>query len=96
LPKHKTAITKRLQCVLAPESLCLGHFGICNPGQQSREFGRAIMYQNRLPLGFYAMDSLQVGRAYDILDLAYQECAKNVDKWVDTKFGAFRLVRPLV
>jgi len=92
-PKLRTTILKKLECILAPESICLNHFGICNPGQQSRMFGRAIMYQNGLPVGFYGMDSIQLGRAYEILDPTYRECVRNVGKSVQTKFGTFRMIK---
>jgi len=95
IPRLKTVIREKLQCVLAPASLCLYHFGICNPGQQSRMFGRAIMYQNGLPVGFYAMDILQVGRAYELLELAYDLCTRNEGKKMTTDYGAFQLITPV-
>lgn len=94
-PRLKAVIPKRLQCVLAPASLCLYHFAICNPGQQSRMFGRAVMHQNGLPVGFYAMDPAQVLRAYQLLDPAYELCKSRKGKSVTTEYGTFRLLEPI-
>jgi transcriptional regulator with XRE-family HTH domain len=94
-PAHRKSITERLQCVLTPASLCLHHYGICNPGAKSEDmFGRSVFYSRGLPVGFAAMDSHQVDRAYRLLDQAYQDCKASPGKDVITEWGTFRLVKP--
>lgn len=93
-PKLRSLIPEKLQCVLSPPSFGLYHFGICNPGQQSRMFGRGIMYQNGLPVGFYGMDSLQVASAYQLLDPAYDLCKTKKGERVTTDYGTFQLLEP--
>ncbi len=95
-PKRAAKTLGKLECILSPEILFLNHFTIANPGQQSRMFGRAIMYQNTLPVGFYPMDPVFVDRASNILQSVYRECVRNVGKDVKLKFGTFRMVRPRI
>jgi transcriptional regulator with XRE-family HTH domain len=87
--------TERLKCVLTPTSLCFQHFAICNPGGElGVMFGRLILYFNRVPVGFVAMDPSQVTRIYHLLDPIYRRCTASAGRAVATEYGSFRLLKP--
>jgi transcriptional regulator with XRE-family HTH domain len=94
VPSLESKLTLKLQCILSPPSLGLYHCAICDPGQLSRMFGRAILYQNASPVGFYAMDSTQVARAFELLDPVYKRCVAAVGNEVRTDSGVFRMLKP--
>jgi transcriptional regulator with XRE-family HTH domain len=88
-------ITTGLKCVLTPVSLCLYHFGICNPSEDfGAMFGRSIIYAGGTPVGFVGMDPQQVTRAYRLLKPIYQQCLNNPGKEVKTDYGKFSLIDP--
>ncbi|HTU47438.1 MAG TPA: helix-turn-helix transcriptional regulator [Bryobacteraceae bacterium] len=95
LPATKETVAKRLKCVLTPASFCLYHFAICNPGDDREAmFGRAIFYSAGRAVGYAAMDSDQVDRAYRLLDPSYRICEASPGQEVPTEYGKFRLVQP--
>lgn len=96
--RHKRSeITERLRCVLVPSSISLSHFAICNPGRTEGDmFGRYVFYAGGAPVGFFAMDSNQVARAYHMLDPIYRRCQMDPGRTVKTPFGEFRLVEPKI
>jgi transcriptional regulator with XRE-family HTH domain len=91
-PELGLMLKKKLQCVLVPASLCLYHYGICNPGQLARMFGRLIVYASGIPVGFLSMDSQQVARAYHLLAPIYQRLQTEPE--ITTDYGNFRQVHP--
>jgi hypothetical protein len=72
--------------------VCLQHFGICNPGQPGKMFGRLILYANGLPIGFVRIDSQRVTDAYEVLLYAYEECKDRPGEFIRTSEGTFKLV----
>jgi transcriptional regulator with XRE-family HTH domain len=90
-PGQSLVLKKKLQCVLVPSSLCLYHYGICNPGQLARMFGRLIVYASGIPVGYLSMDSQQVSRAYHLLAPIYQRL--NMEQEITTDYGKFRQVQ---
>jgi hypothetical protein len=96
-PECGEAITERLQCVLTPSSLCLNHFGICNPGAKDGDmFGRSIFYSGGSAIGYAAMEFQHVIRAFRLLDAPYQRCRVSPGKDISDTAGVFRLVRPKI
>jgi transcriptional regulator with XRE-family HTH domain len=93
-PELRNSIPEKLQCVLTPASFCLQHYGICNPNQLARMFGRLIVYASGIPVGFLSMDSQQVLRAYYLLSPIYALCKSKPNENVSTEFGTFRLLQP--
>jgi len=91
-PALKKVLPAKLRFILVPSSLCLFHYGICNPGQLASMFGRVIIYASGLPVGFLSMDSQQVLSAYQLLAQVFQRL--QVDKDVLTDYGRFREVIP--
>jgi transcriptional regulator with XRE-family HTH domain len=91
-PAQGARLKEKLHCVLVPESLCLYHYGICNPGQLARMFGRLIVYASGIPLGFLSMDSQQVSRAYQLLAPIYRRL--QLEPEITTDYGKFRKVFP--
>jgi hypothetical protein len=57
-------------------------------------FGRSVLYSGGAPVGFAAMDSHQVARAYRVLDVAYNLCKAAPGKDITTDSGSFRLIEP--
>ena len=90
-PGQGPMLKKKLQCVLIPASLCLYHYGICNPGQLARMFGRLIVYASGIPVGFLSMDTEQVTRAYHLLAPIYQRLQTEPE--ITTDYGKFRQLR---
>ena len=93
-PGLNKKIMDKLRCVLTPRSFCLFHYGICNPGQLARMFGRLIIYAGGLPVGFLSMDSQQVSRAYDLLSPIYERCKSKPNEPITTEYGDFRFLQP--
>lgn len=91
VPQLRDILPEKLKCVLVPASLCLYHYGICNPGQLARMFGRLIIYASGIPVGFLSMDSQQVSRAYDLLAPIYQRL--QTEQEIVTEYGKFRQLR---
>jgi len=89
-PELKKVLPAKLRCVLVPPSLCLFHYGICNPGQLARMFGRLIVYASGLPVGYLSMDSQQVLSAYQLLAQVFQRLQGEKD--ILTDYGRFREV----
>jgi hypothetical protein len=87
-------IAARVRCVLSPPSICLQHFGICNPGRFAEMFGRLIVYAKGFPIGYMAMDPDQVKRAYHLLDPVLRDCTALPNQDVAREYGKFRLILP--
>jgi len=90
VPDRMDRIADKLKCVLVPSSLTLYHYGICNPGQLAKMFGRLIVYASGVPVGFLSMDTQQVLRAFEMLEPIYQKLEKQ-DR-IETDYGVFRKI----
>jgi transcriptional regulator with XRE-family HTH domain len=90
-PLLRKILPEKLKCVLVPATLCVCHYGICNPGKLET-FGRHIIYASGIPVGFLSMDSEQVSRAYRLLAPIYQRIQK--ERKLITEYGTFQQIRP--